>query len=75
MSIGDRDGSGGKITPRDVYNYSPPQGPKHIGDRGPGLHGNNYGNCGTQGCHSPAGAETSGSARTGMPRNLPQGKH
>lgn len=28
--------------------YSPPVGPKGQGDRGPGLHGDNLGNCGTQ---------------------------
>lgn len=29
--------------------YSPPVGPKNIGDpKSPGLHGTNHGNCGTQ---------------------------
>lgn len=29
--------------------YSPPKGPTNIGDpKSPGLHGMNYGNCGTQ---------------------------
>jgi hypothetical protein len=29
--------------------YSPPVGPSNIGDsKSPGLHGTNYGNCGTQ---------------------------
>lgn len=41
--------SGGQQTPRDVRNYSPPVGPKNINDsKGPGLHGDNCGTCGTQ---------------------------
>lgn len=42
--------SGGQQTPRDVRNYSAPVGPKNINDpKGPGLHGDNCGTCGTQG--------------------------
>lgn len=42
---------GGKPKPQDLP-YSPPQGPKSISDpKTPGLHGNNHGNCGTQGRH------------------------
>lgn len=44
-----RASSGGVTTARDVRNYSPPQGPKNINDpKGPGLHGDNCGTCGTQ---------------------------
>ena len=37
---------------RDVRQYKPPMGPTNIGDaKGPGLHGDNYTNTGTQGMH------------------------
>jgi hypothetical protein len=39
----------GPVECRDVRNYSPPQGPTSIGNRGPGLGGDNYGSCGVQG--------------------------
>lgn len=46
---------------RDVNNYQRPQGPSNIGDsKSPGLHGNNYGSCGTQGEYDIT-CETSGS--------------
>lgn len=42
--------NGGIIQPRDVMNYQPPMGPSNINDpKSPGLHGENCGNCGTQG--------------------------
>lgn len=42
--------NGGKMPVRDVMGYSPPKGPKNIGDpKSPGLHGDNCGVCGTQG--------------------------
>ena len=42
--------NGGKLTSKDVNNYSPPQGPKNIMDpQGPGLHGVNNGCSGSQG--------------------------
>ena len=66
---------GGKPILRDVPNYSPPQGPKHQYDVGPGLHSNNYGNCGTQ-CGGGSSAETSG--RPGLRGDKPslrQGQH
>jgi hypothetical protein len=44
--------NGGRQTPRDVMNYSPPKGPSNINDpQSPGLHGSNHGCCGTQGRH------------------------
>ena len=52
--------SGGRMPVQDVRAYSPPQGPKNINDSGPGLHGDNYGCCGTQGKHGVT-AGTSGS--------------
>jgi len=40
--------NGGQLTPKPLA-YSPPVGPTNINDpKGPGLHGNNCGNCGTQ---------------------------
>ena len=37
---------------RDVRKYKPPMGPTNVGDtKGPGLHGDNYTNTGTQGTH------------------------
>lgn len=42
--------NGGQCDPKDVMNYSPPVGPKNIGDaKSPGLHGTNHGCCGSQG--------------------------
>lgn len=43
-----RAGKGGIMEFRDVMDYAPPQGPTSIGDCGPGLHENNFGNCGSQ---------------------------
>lgn len=40
--------SSGGVTEAKPLPYSPPAGPKGINDQGPGLHGNNHGNCGTQ---------------------------
>lgn len=43
--------NGGRLEPKDI-NYSPPVGPKGIGDtKSPGLHGENYGNAPGQGKH------------------------
>lgn len=54
--------SGGVTQARDVMNYSPPQGPTNIMDRkGPGLHGHNCGNSGTQGAYYNDDRQTSGS--------------
>ena len=52
QSEGGRASSGGPTTARDVKNYQPPQGPSNINEsKTPGLHGENHGNCGTQGRH------------------------
>lgn len=41
--------SGGRQMPKPIP-YSPPVGPSNINDsQSPGLHGDNCGNCGTQG--------------------------
>jgi hypothetical protein len=56
--------SGGITSARDVMNYRPPQGPSNIGDRkSPGLHGENYGCCGSQG---PYGVEAGESGSPGL---------
>jgi len=39
---------GGKPEVKDLP-YEPPQGPKGQSHEGPGLGGDNHGNCGTQG--------------------------
>lgn len=53
--------NGGVMPVRDVMNYAPPQGPKHMMDSGPGLHADNCGNCGSQGYTGETHKETSGS--------------
>lgn len=40
--------NGGRQTPKPLP-YSPPKGPTPHMQQGPGLHGTNHGNCGTQG--------------------------
>lgn len=51
---------GGAMTPKDIP-YSPPKGPTNINDsKSPGLHGDNYDNCGTQERTSVSG-QSSGS--------------
>lgn len=41
--------SGGPTSAKPLP-YDPPRGPTNVGDpKGPGLHGVNHGNCGTQG--------------------------
>lgn len=43
--------NGGQCDPKDLP-YSPPQGPKGIGDpKTPGIHGTNHGNAPGQGRH------------------------
>ncbi len=54
---------------RDVRNYQPPVGPMGISKEGPGLGGNNYGNCGTQQRSSIAPRES------GMPGISHNGSH
>lgn len=39
--------NGGRQSPKDIP-YSPPVGPSGLMQQGPGLHGDNCGNCGTQ---------------------------
>ena len=47
---------------RDVRQYKPPMGPTNIGDaKGPGLHGDNCGNSGSQGYYGNRDKQTSGS--------------
>lgn len=69
--------NGGKPMVRDVMNYSPPMGPRNINDaKGPGLHGVNYGNCGTQ-CGQGGYAQSSGRPGLGgerMPNGGAQGR-
>lgn len=49
ISRGPANLSGGVKTPQPL-DYSPPKGPSNINDpKGPGLHGDNCGPCGTQG--------------------------
>lgn len=46
-----RPSNGGQMPVKDIP-YSPPVGPKGIGDpKSPGIHGSNHGNNGTQGRH------------------------
>ena len=53
---------GGITKARDVMGYQPPQGPSNIMDpKGPGLHGHNCGNSGTQGASEARGQGSSGS--------------
>lgn len=43
--------NGGDPVVKELH-YDPPKGPSGINDgRTPGLHGENHGNCGTQGRH------------------------
>lgn len=42
--------NGGQVECKDLP-YSPPVGPKGQMEKGPGLHGDNHGLCGTQGKH------------------------
>ena len=54
--------NGGVMPVRDVMGYSPPKGPTNIMDsQSPGLHGDNCGNCGTQGYTHEERKQTSGS--------------
>lgn len=46
---GSRTSNGGQMDPKPIP-YSPPKGPSNINDpKGPGIHGTNHGNTGTQG--------------------------
>lgn len=45
---GSRASNGGQMEKKDLP-YSPPKGPTSQMQNGPGLHGTNHGNCGTQG--------------------------
>lgn len=46
---GSRASNGGQMPVKELP-YSPPAGPKGIGDsQSPGIHGTNHGNAGTQG--------------------------
>ena len=54
----------GGVTTAKPIRYSPPTGPKNLGNRGPGLGGSNYGPCGSQGSYSED-CDTSGSPGIG----------
>ena len=58
--------SGGIKKARDVWDYDPPQGPTSIGNSGPGLGGDNYGNCGTQGPKAATPREGGGAGLHGV---------
>jgi hypothetical protein len=45
---GSRPSNGGQMEKKEIP-YSPPKGPTSQMQQGPGLHGDNCGNCGTQG--------------------------
>lgn len=45
-----RSTNGGRQSPKDL-DYDRPKGPSGQMDSGPGLHGTNHGQCGTQGKH------------------------
>lgn len=47
---GSRATNGGQCDPKDLP-YSQPKGPTGQMQQGPGLHGTNHGNAGTQGKH------------------------
>lgn len=65
--------SGGVKEARDVNKYRPPTGPTSISNRGPGLGGTNYGNCGVQGPKTirsnEGGSPGLGGERRGMGTN------
>ena len=42
--------NGGHCTPTPIP-YDPPKGPSSQMQQGPGIHGTNHGQCGTQGRH------------------------
>lgn len=45
---GNRATCGGVCEPKELP-YTPPRGPTSQMQQGPGIHGTNHGNCGTQG--------------------------
>lgn len=58
--------NGGKIPERDVRAYQPPIGPKGIGNSGPGLGGDNYGNGQQPVCRDrPSGSPGNGGTNHG----------
>lgn len=65
----------------DVMNYLAPRGPKNIDDpRGPGLHGDNCDNCGSQGDGQEGYERKQTSGRPGLGgencgTSVYQGKH
>lgn len=70
------DGSGGIKSSKDVHAYAEPRGPRNINDpKSPGLHGQNFGYCGSQGEGSLHSETSGGSGLGGSTGCCTQGRH